>query len=96
MSFWQILGRLAISSEGETIQRVSDTTSVSNDGTTYTRMGSTTVGSDGSTFTQMGSFSTDGSTRMGSTATGLGAVFNKPDDWPNSKANQSCMDDDNW
>jgi len=54
------------------------------------------VGSDGSMFTQMGSFSTDGSTRMGSTATGLGAVFNKPDDWPNSKANKFCMDDDNW
>ena len=79
MSFWQILGRLAVSSDEETIQRVCDTTSVSSDGTTYTRMGSTTLGSDGSTFTQMGSFSTDGSTKMGSTATGLGAVFNKPD-----------------
>jgi len=79
MSFWQILGRLAMSSEGETIQRVSDTTSVSSDGTTYTRMGSTTVGSDGSSFTQMGNFSTDGSTRIGNTATGLGAVFNDED-----------------
>ena len=59
-------------------------------------MGSTTVGSDGSMFTQMGSFSTDGSTRMGSTATGLGAVFNKQDDWPNSKADKFGMDDDNW
>ena len=96
MSFWQILGRLAVSSEGETIQRVSDTTSVSSDGTTYTRMGSTTMGSDGSTFTQMGSFSTDGSTRMGSTASGLGAVFNKPDDWAGSKANKFGMNDDNW
>ena len=81
MSFWQLLGRLAVSSEGETIQRISNHTSVSSDGTTYTRMGSTTVGSDGSTFTQMGSFSTDGSTRMGNTATGLGAVFNKQDDF---------------
>ena len=79
MSFWQILGRMAVSDEGETIQRVSDTTSVSSDGTTYTRMGSTTVGSDGSMFTQMGSFSTDGSTRMGSTATGIGSVFNDVD-----------------
>jgi hypothetical protein len=79
MSFWQILGRLAMSSEGETIQRASDTTSVSSDGTTYTRMGSTTVGSDGSSFTQMGNFSTDGSTRIGNTATGLGAVFNDED-----------------
>ena len=69
MSFWQILGRLAVSDEGKTIQRVSDTTSVSSDGTTHTRMCSTKVGSDGSTFTQIGSFSTDGSTRMGSTAT---------------------------
>ena len=81
MSIWQILGRLAVSSEGETIQQISDTTSVSSDGTTYTRMGSTTVGSDGSMFTQMGSFSSDGSTRMGSAATGLGAVFNKQDDF---------------
>ena len=32
MSFWQILGHLAVSDEGETIQRVSDTTSVSSDG----------------------------------------------------------------
>jgi hypothetical protein len=33
---------------------------------------------------------------MGSTATGLGAVFNKPDDWPNSKADKFGMGDDNW
>ena len=39
MSFWQILGRLAISNEGETIQRVSDETYVSNTGVTYTQMG---------------------------------------------------------
>jgi hypothetical protein len=47
-------------------------------------------------FTQMGSFSTDGSTRMSSTATGLGAVFNKPDDWPNSKADKFIRNDDSW
>ena len=80
MTFWQILGQLAVSSEGETIQRISDTTSVSSDGTTYIRMESTTLGSDGSMLTQVGSFSTDGSNRMGSTATGLGAVFNKHDE----------------
>jgi len=80
MSFWQILGRMAVSDEGETLHQVSDNTSVSSDGTVYTKMGSTTVGSDGSTYTQMGSFSTDGSTRMGSTATGIGAVFNSPGD----------------
>ena len=96
MPIWQILGRLAVSSEGETIQQISDTTSVSSDGTTYTRMGSTTVGSDGSMFTQMGSFSSDGSTRMGSAATGLGTVFNKQDDWPSSKAEKFGMDDDTW
>ena len=96
MAFWQILGKLAVSSEGETIQRVSSTTSVSSDGTTYTRMGSTTVGSDGSTFTQLGSFSTDGSTRIGSTATGLGAVFNKQDDLQNLKADKFGLDDDDW
>lgn len=82
MSFWNFLGQLAISSEGETIQRVSETTSVSSNGTTYTTIGSHTFGSDGSSFTQTGRFSTDGSTRMGETATGLGAVFiPKSDDY---------------
>ena len=81
MSFWQIFGEWAFSDSGESIQKVSDTTSISSDGTVYNRMGNTTVGSDGSVFTQVGSFSSDGSTRMGSTATGLGAVFNKdPED----------------
>ncbi len=89
MSFWQILGRFAVSDTGETLQRVSANTSVSSDGTTYTKMGSTTVGSDGSLFTQMGGFSTDGSSRMGCTATGIGAVFNDRDEWPNSGARSS-------
>jgi hypothetical protein len=80
MSFWQILGKWAYSDSGESIQKVSDKTSISSDGTVYNRMGNTTVGSDGSVFTQMGSFSSDGSTRMGSTATGLGAVFNQDED----------------
>ena len=96
MAFWQIFGKSAVSDQGETIQRLGVSTSVSSKGTIFTHMGSTTVGSDGSTFTQMGSFSTDGSTRMGSTATGLGAVFNKPDDWPKSKADKFGMGDDNW
>jgi hypothetical protein len=77
MSFWSIFGKFAVSDTGETIQKVSDTTSISSDGTTYTKMGSTTVGSDGSIFMEMGSFSTDGSTRMGNTSTGLGAMFNE-------------------
>ncbi len=96
MSFWNFLGRLAVSDEGETIQRISDTTSVSSDGTTYTTMGSTTVGSDGSVFTQTGNFSSDGSTRLGSSATGLGAVFNRRDDeWPRtSRSGLSLSDDD--
>ena len=81
MSFWQILGRLAISNDGETIQRVSDETYVSTTGVTYTQMGPTTVGTDGSVFTQMGSHSSDGSTRVGDTATGLGAVFNDEEEW---------------
>jgi hypothetical protein len=96
MAFWQIFGKSAVSDQGETIQRLGDSTCVSSKGTVFSHMGSTTVGSDGSMFTQMGSFSTDGSTRMGSTATGLGAVFNKPDDWPNSKADKFGVDDDNW
>jgi len=97
MSFWNFLGRMAISDEGETIQRISDATSVSSDGTTYTRIGNTTVGSDGSEFTQVGSFSSDGSTRMGSTATGLGAVFNKrDDDWPGSMQRRCGMGDDDF
>jgi hypothetical protein len=79
MSFWNIFGKMAVSDEGETVQKVSDTFSVSSEGVTYTKMGDTTVGSDGSVFTQMGVFSSDGSTRMGNTATGLGSVFNEED-----------------
>ncbi len=79
MSFWNIFGNLAVSDEGKTIQKLSDTFSVSSDGVTYTTMGSFTTGSDGSSFTKMGSFSSDGSTRLGNTATGLGAVFNDDD-----------------
>ncbi len=79
MSFWNIFGNLAVSDEGKTIQKVSDTFSVSSDGVTYTTMGSFTTGSDGSSFTKIGSFSSDGSTRLGNTATGLGAVFNDDD-----------------
>lgn len=99
MSFWQILGRFAVSDTGETLQKVSDITRVSSDGTTYAKLGSTTVGSDGSIFTQMGTFSTDGSTRVGSTATGLGAVFNERDDWSSavigsSRANKRFGMDD--
>jgi hypothetical protein len=76
MSFWNIFGRIATSERGETIERISSTTSISSNGTIYTTMGSTTVGSDGSVFNQMGSFSSDGSVRMGNTADGTGAVFN--------------------
>ena len=80
MSFWQIFGQSAVSDQGETIQRLGDATSVSSKGTVFSHMGSTTLGSDGSVFTQMGGFSSDGSSRMGSTATGLGAVFNKKEE----------------
>jgi hypothetical protein len=75
MSFWNIFGKMAVSDEGETIQKLSDTFSVSSEGVTYTTMGNFTTGSDGSSFTKMGSFSSDGSTRIGNTATGLGSVF---------------------
>ena len=81
MSFWQIFGKSAVSDQGETIQRLGDTTSVSSKGTVFSHMGSTTLGSDGSVFTQMGNFSSDGSSRMGDTSNGLGAVFNKKDEW---------------
>jgi len=81
MSFWQIFGKSAVSNQGETIQRLDDSTSLSSKGTVFSHMGSTTLGSDGSVFTQMGDFSSDGSSRMGNTAPGLGAVFNKKDKW---------------
>jgi hypothetical protein len=76
MSFWNIFGNMAVSEDGKTIQKIAENTQVSSDGVTYTKMGNTTFGSDGSTFIQMGSFSSDGSSRMGNTATGLGSVFN--------------------
>ena len=44
-------------------------------------------------FTQIGSFSTDGSTRMGSTATGLGSVFN---DRSEDKFGFNTHDEDKW
>jgi hypothetical protein len=77
MSFWQILGNFAFSDAGETDHKISDCLSISTEGTSYTTMGLTTVGSDGSVFIQQGVFSSDGSTRMGSVATGLGAVFGR-------------------
>jgi hypothetical protein len=81
MSFWQIFGKSAVSDQGETIQRLGDPTSVSSKGTVFSHMGTTTLGSDGSVFTQIGSFSSDGSSRMGDTTTGLGAVFKKKEEW---------------
>jgi hypothetical protein len=93
MSFWNIFGKFAVSDTGETVLKVSDITSISSNGTTYTKMGSTTVASDGSVFMEMGSFSTDGSTRMGGKATGLGAVFN---DSSEDKFGFNKQDDDKW
>lgn len=80
MSFWNIFDRMAVDNEGEVITKISDSISVSSDGTTYTRVGNSTIGSDGSFFSQTGNSSTDGSVRVGPTATGLGAVFNQSDD----------------
>ena len=74
MSFWQILGNFAFSDSGDSVYKISDSLSIASDGTSYTTLGLTTVGSDGSVFIQQGSFSSDGSTRMGPVATGLGAV----------------------
>ena len=76
MSFWNIFGSIAVSDKVETIQRLSDSMSVSSSGVTYTKMGHFTYGSDGSVFCQVGNISTDGSVTMGNMATGLGAIFN--------------------
>ena len=80
MSFWNIFGKTATSDTGEVIQKVSDSTFVSSTGTVYNRFGSTTTGSDGSVYTSMDPFSTDGSVRMGNTASEIGSVFNRSDD----------------
>ena len=92
MSFWNIFGNMAVSDKGETITRLSDNMSVSSTGVTYTKMGNMTLGSDGSNYTQMGNFSTDGSVRMGSMATGRGALFTEKSD-PFRKFG---ADDSNW
>ena len=100
MSFWNIFGNMAVSDKGETITRLSDTMSVSSSGVSYNKMGDVTIGSDGSSFIQMGDFSTDGSTRMGCTTTGLGAVFNDEHDAigrscaQTAASNGSGLDDD--
>jgi hypothetical protein len=78
MSNWTIFGNVAISDTGETIQTISDTMSISSSGVTYQSVGNMMVGSDGSSYQQMGdSFSSDGSTRLGSFTTGIGAIFTK-------------------
>ena len=56
MSFWNIFGSMAVSDKGETIQRLSDSMSVSSSGVTYTKMGHFTYGSDGSVFNLDGHF----------------------------------------
>ena len=71
----------AVSDQGEIIQWLGEATSVSSKGTIFNHIGSTTLGSDGSVFTQTGSFSSDGSPSIGNKANGLGAVFNKKDEW---------------
>ena len=61
MSFWQILGNFATSDSGETVHKISDSLSISTEGTSYTTMGLTTVGSDGSVFMSVFKwFETDG------------------------------------
>ena len=93
MSFWNIFGNMAVSDKGETITRLSDQMSVSSTGVTYTNVGNMTIGSDGSNYTQMGNFSTDGSVRMGSMATGRGALFtDKSDPFKRSGSD----DDSSW
>ena len=78
MSNWTIFGNLAISDTGETIQKISDTMSISSSGVIYQQLGNMMLDCHGSSYQQMGdTFSSDGSTRMGSFTTGLGAVFNK-------------------
>jgi hypothetical protein len=77
MSIWQLFGSFAVSDAENSVHKISDSLSISTTGTSYTTLGLTTVGSDGSVFIQQGSFSSDGSTRMGSVATGLGAVFSR-------------------
>ena len=92
MSFWNIFGNTAVSEKGETITRLSKSMSVSSEGVTYTRMGNMTYGSDGSSFDQVGSFSSDGSTRLGSMATGKGALFNSRQDDPGQLSTGSRSD----
>lgn len=102
MSFWNIFDIFATSDKGETMTKVSDNVRVSSRGVTYTTMGNVTVGSDGSTFVQMGDFSSDGSTRLSQdTATGRGAVFNKPErdsfsDFGSSRNGNGGFGNDPW
>lgn len=93
MSFWNIFGNMAVSDKGETITRLSKDMSISSEGVTYTKMGNMTCGSDGSSYNQIGSFSSDGSTRMGSIATGKGALFSESSD---EHQKSRGLDDSNW
>ena len=77
MTIWQIIGGFSVSNSGDAIHKISDSLSISNNGKSYTTVGLTTVGSDGSVFIQQGAYCSDGSTCMGSVATGLGAVIGR-------------------
>ena len=81
MSFWQFLGNIAVSDQSKTVQRVSENTSVSSDGTVYTRMGNVTTGSDGCT-------------RLSGGATGIGAFFNDHSQLSSDWSSASDLEED--
>ena len=74
MTTLPILNHFADHRTREAVHKVSECISICTKGTSYTTLGLTTVGSDGSVFIQQGCFGSDDTTRMGSVATGLGAV----------------------
>ena len=43
MSFWNLLGQVAVSDKGETIQKVGENSYISSTGTSYKRMDGLTV-----------------------------------------------------
>ena len=76
MAIWKFFSGFASTDLKDKSHKISETLSISTNGTTYITLGLTTVGSDGSLFIQQGAFCSDGSTYMGSVATGLGESLN--------------------
>lgn len=90
MSFWQIFKNFGTNEKGDVINRVSDNTFISANGTTYTQIGNNVIGSNGSHFVQVGG---DMEKRSGGISGGFDA---QPETWlrtDSDTGSRHCFDE---